>query len=130
MQDVKINVDDIKLYGLFKKKTINIISLTRDIPLPRKTKAFDKFKVFVPYAWGNMDEKAGLGGAFSDIIIGKPYEISTESFQEQGLYDNESHALYHAKYILTRFARACLYINKYSQHSTTAWGCSTNSKFH
>lgn len=69
-----------------------------------------------------MDVKAGLGGAFSDIILGKPFEISTESFQEQGSYDDERHAFFHAKYILTRFARACLYINKYSQHSTTAWG--------
>lgn len=121
IQEQKLKDDDIKLYGLYKRRQ-SIFYIKHDYPLPRRTKAIDKYKVFVPYAWGNMDVKAGLGGAFSDIIVGKPFEISTESFQEQGLYDEERQALFHAKYILTRFARACLYINKYSQHSTTAWG--------
>lgn len=120
IQEHKIQDDDIKLYGLYKRRQ-SVFYIKCDYPLPRRTKALDKFKVFVPYAWGNMDEKAGLGGAFSDVILGRPFEIITESFQEQGVYDNETHALYHAKYILTRFARACLYINKFSQHSTTAW---------
>ena len=28
----------------------------------------------------------------------------------------------HAKYLMTKFLRALLYVNKFSQHSTTAWG--------
>ena len=28
----------------------------------------------------------------------------------------------HAKYLMTKFLRALLYVNKHSQHSTTSWG--------
>ena len=59
---------------------------------------------------------------FSDIIVAKPYEIATETYQEQGCYNSIDKAIAHAKYIMTRFARACLYIKKTSQHSTNAWG--------
>ena len=33
-----------------------------------------------------MDEKAGLGGAYADIIISKLNQICTESYIEQGCY--------------------------------------------
>lgn len=121
IQHNKLKDTDIKVYGLINRRQSEVY-IPSNYPLPRKTNNIDKFKVFVPYAWGNMDEKAGLGGAFSDIIIGYPNEITTESFQEQGGYDSLEKAQFHAKYIMTRFARACLYVNKYSQHSTTAWG--------
>lgn len=112
------NVDDIKLYALSGK----VYYIGKDYPIPRKTKAFDKFKVFVPYAWGNMSEQAGLGGAYSDVIIAKPYEIVTETYQEQGSFVTIADAKKHAKFLMTKFARALLYLNKHSQHSTTAWG--------
>jgi superfamily II DNA or RNA helicase len=117
----KQNPTDLKIYGLLKRRQV-IVYVPFNYPISQKNLNQKKFKVFVPYAWGNMDEKAGLGGAFSDIIIGKPNEICTESFQEQGSYDSLEKAFFHAKYILTTFARACLYANKYSQHSTTSWG--------
>ena len=114
----QINNKDIKLYGLSGK----IYYLGKDYPIPRKTKAFNKFKVFVPYAWGNMSENTGLGGAYSDVIIAKPYEIVTETYQEQGPFAIIADAKKHAKFLMTKFARALLYLNKHSQHSTTAWG--------
>jgi hypothetical protein len=117
----KQSKDDIKIYGLLSRKQSEVY-VPKNYPFPRTTKAMNKYKVFVPYAWGNMDEKAGLGGAFSDIIIASPNEVCTESFQEQGTYSTFEKASYHAKYLMTRFARALLYLNKYSQHSTTAWG--------
>lgn len=112
------NKDDIKLYATSGKSYY----VDKNYPLPRKTKSFGTFKIFVPYAWGNMDEKAGLGGAYSDIIIGRPHEISTETYQEQGPFETITDAKKHAKFLMTKFARALLYINKHSQHSTTAWG--------
>jgi hypothetical protein len=115
---IQKNKDDIKLYAISGE----VYFLQKNYPIPRKTKAFDKFKVFVPYAWGNMSEQAGLGGAYSDIIIAKPYEIVTETYQEQGLFVTIADAKKHAKYLMTKFARALLYLNKHSQHSTTAWG--------
>lgn len=96
--------------------------VSRDYPFPRVSKGFKKYKVFVGYAWGNMSEKTGLGGAYSDIIIGEPFEACIETYQEQGVFENKKEAKYQAKYIMTKFVRALLYKNKHSQHSTTAWG--------
>ncbi len=112
------NKDDIKLYAISGK----VYFLNKKYPLPKKTKGFDKYKVFIPYAWGNMDEKAGLGGAYSDVILAEPYDVVTETYQEQGSFDSRQYAIKHAKFLMTKFARALLYLNKHSQHSTTAWG--------
>ena len=92
---------------------------------PKNKPEFDynKYRVLIPYAWGNMDEqKNGLGGAFADIIIALPGEICTERYLVSGSFDDKETAQKHAKYLMTKFARALLYMNKTSQHSTTAWG--------
>ena len=121
LSDVKKNDTDIKIFGSYKRnRTVKYVP--SNYPLPKKSRAFGKYKVFVPYAWGGMDEKKYLGGTYSDIIVAKPYEIATETYQEQGCYDTIDRAIAHAKYIMTRFARACLYIEKKTQHSTNAWG--------
>lgn len=91
-------------------------------PLPKVTKALNKYKIFVTYAWGNMSEDSGLGGAYSDIIIASPNVATTETWQESGQFENFEQAKKHAKYLMTRFTRSLLYVNKHSQHSTTAWG--------
>ena len=115
--DKKMNDDDMVLYGDRRKKYY----IAKDYPLPRTSVAFEKYKVLYTYAWGGMDGKY-LGGSYSDIIIAEPFEICTETYQEQGAYSTKDEARKHAKYILTRFARALLYMNKHSRHSTTAWG--------
>lgn len=69
-----------------------------------------------------MVRKFGLGGAYSDIIIASPNVATTETWLESGNFDTFDLARKHAKYLMTTFARALLYINKHSQHSTTAWG--------
>ncbi len=119
--DSKTHHNDIKVYGSIKRRRVEKY-IPANYPLPKKSLAFNKYKVFIPYAWGGMDENKWLGGTFSDVIVGKPNEIVTESYQEQGSYDDFKKAFYHAKYIMTKFARACLYFNKFSQHSTTSWG--------
>jgi superfamily II DNA or RNA helicase len=110
--------DDIKMYSSSEQ----VFFLARQYPVPKITGSFTKFKVFVPYAWGNMSDGPGLGGAFANIVVAKPYEICTETFQEQGPFDDLATATKHAKYILTRFVRGLLFLNKNSQHSTSAWG--------
>jgi hypothetical protein len=117
---LKKDEKSLKIYGLINRKQ-SLVNVSKDFILPKKNKNIYQYKVFVPYAWGNMDEKSGLGGAFSDVVVGSPNEICTESFLEQGPFKSKKEAQFHAKYILTKFARACLYVNKYSQHSTTAW---------
>lgn len=126
LQDKKLYSSDILVYA--KSGVIKYVS--SDYPFPRKTSAFSKYKVFVPYAWGNMSEKAGLGGAFSDIIIGKPYEACTETYLESGCFSDFTTAQKHAKYLLTKFCRSLLYVNKFSQHSTTAWGAVPIQDYH
>lgn len=117
MSEERVSDTDIKVIGL---KQVRFIP--RDYPLPKRTNAIDKYKVFVPYAWGNMSATAGLGGAFADIIVAKPYEICTETYLESGCFESLDKAQKHAKYLMTKFARAMLFVNKTSQHSTTAWG--------
>ena len=112
------NDTDIKIYA----KSGLVLFASSDYRFPRVSSALEKYKVFIPYAWGNMSEKSGLGGAFADIIVAKPYEACTETYLESGYFDNIETAKKHAKYLMTRFARGLLYMNKTSQHSTTSWG--------
>lgn len=116
-QDDRLLSSDIKVYCNGQPKYI-----PENYQLPKTTVAFEKFKIFVPYAWGNMNEKTGLGGAYADIIIAYPHEICTETYQESGAFGTFEIAQKHAKYLMTKFLRALLYVNKFSRHSTTAWG--------
>lgn len=84
----------------------------------------------IPYAWGNMSEKNGLGGAFSDIIIAFPHQACTETYLESGPFDTFDLAKKHEKYLMTKFCRALLYVNKFSQHSTSAWGAIPIQDYH
>lgn len=109
--------NDIKIYA----KSGLVLYVPFDYQFPKKGVAFSNYKVFIPYAWGNMSEGSGLGGAFSDIIIGFPFEACTETYLESGSFNDYETAKKHAKFLMTKFARALLYKNKYSQHSTTSW---------
>lgn len=126
MQTERIREDDIKIYG--SKGLVRYVPF--DYDLPKKTVAFNKYKIFVGSAWGNMSGSAGLGGAYADIIIGSPHEICTETFQESGCFDDYETAKKHAKYIMTKFARALLFVNKVSQMSTQAWGAVPIQDYH
>lgn len=117
LQVSKEKEDDVRVWI----KSGNIMYVPDKYPFPKKTEAFKWFKVFVPYAWGNMSEKKYLGGAFSDIIIAGPNEACTETYIESGCFETYDKAEKHAKYLMTKFTRALLYVNKVSQHSTTAW---------
>ena len=113
----RIHKNDLRLYA----KSAKVYYLPSNYPLPKSTGNEYSYKIFVPYAWGNMSSNH-LGGAYSDIIIAKPGDIATETYQEQGCYRNINLTKRHAKYIMTKFVRALLYKNKHSQHSTSAWG--------
>ena len=117
LQDDCLKNDDIKVYA-----TKTIKWAPSDYKFPKVTHAMEKYKVFVPYAWGGMDEQNGLGGSYADIIIASPHEVCTETYLESGCFEDKETARKHAKYIMTKFLRALLYKNKFSRHSTTAWG--------
>ncbi|WP_035344689.1 Eco57I restriction-modification methylase domain-containing protein [Haploplasma modicum] len=110
------NSTDIRIYGLYERRQ-TIAYIDTDYDVPRKTISFDKYKVFIGKAWGNWS-KNYLGGAYSDIIVARPSEICTENFLEVGPFDNIEMANNMAKYLMTRFARGLLYLNKYSQDNS------------
>ena len=115
--------NDLKVYGNLGRSTRTIRYIRRDYKLPSKVEkamldTIERYKIFFPNAWGNMDEKSGLGGSFSNIIIASPFEICTQTYNVTGCFDTKKHAEYHAKYLLTRFARALLYANKSGRHAS------------
>lgn len=118
MSIVRQSKTDILVYGSFNE----VRYVPRDYAFPRRTKALEKFKVLVGSAWGNMSEKTGLSGAYANVIVAKPFEACTETYQESGCFDDIETCIKHAKYLMTKFARAALYVNKISQMSTTSWG--------
>ena len=121
VQDSRLKDSDIELWtGGRGGRIIKYVPV--NYPFPNTTKALHKYKVLVAYAWGNWSEGAGLGGAYSDIIIARPNVATTETWQESGAFEDFEVARKHAKYLMTKFTRALLYFNKHSQHSTTAWG--------
>jgi type II restriction enzyme len=114
--DIKRNDNDLTIYGLENRmQTIKYISA--DYPLPKITIAMSSYKVFVGKAWGNWSDNY-LGGAYSDIIIANPEDICTENFIESGNFNSLSLARYQAKYLMTRFLRALLFLKKYSQDNS------------
>ncbi|WP_051619017.1 Eco57I restriction-modification methylase domain-containing protein [[Mycoplasma] collis] len=110
--------NNIKVYGIYKRT--KKIKYTNKINFKIDNTFFNKYKVFVPEAWGNFSEKY-LGGAYSNIIIAKPKEIATKTFLEHFDFDNLDKAKKYAKYLMTRFLRALLFKNKHSHHTRTAW---------
>ncbi len=113
MKDKKSN-EDLTVYA----SNGRIVFCSSDYPLPKCSIAINKYKLFIPSAWGNMSENSGLGGAYSDVIIGGPRDICTETFVECGIYDNYELAKKASKYVLSKFVRALIYVNKVSQQSS------------
>ena len=124
LQDKKLCDTDIKIYGT---RVVKYVPLNYDFP---KKENLNKYKVFIPYAWGAMDGNKYFGGSYSDIIIGYPNEACTETYLESGSFDNYQTVKKHAKYLLTKFLRALLYLNKFSRHSTTAWASVPVQDYH
>ena len=119
IHDKRMSKTDIRLYSSKGR----VFYVPHDYPFPSLDNQLSKYKVFVPYAWGNWSASSPfLGGAYANVIVAGPNEACTETFQEQGGYDDEASAWNLAKYINTKFVRALLYLNKHSQHSTTSWG--------
>ena len=78
----------------------------------------ESFKIFVPKAWGNMDERKGyLGGAFSEILVAKPFDACSEMYIEFGPFNNIDEAKNAKKYFYTKFFRAVFYKDKTSQNT-------------
>ena len=110
------NDDDIKVYGMINKK-LSFKFVNSAYPIPRKTDAFNKYKVFVRKTWGNMSDNF-IGGSYSNVIIGNPYDICTESFLEIGCFDTLDLVKKQAKYLMSKFLRALMFLKKFNIDAT------------
>ena len=90
VSDERTSDNDISIYGLKARKNV-ICFAKQDYPIPKVTKAKDKYKVLLGKAWGNFS-KGYLGGAYADIIIAFPNEICTENYLECGCFDTYKEA--------------------------------------
>lgn len=109
--DLPNSETDIKVFGGINKQRAERY-IPYDYPLLKQIDLIQKYKVFVPWAWGNMDKKAGLGGAFADIIIAYPQQVCTMTYNTCGIFDSYDDVVKHAKYMMTKFFRALLFMNK------------------
>lgn len=112
LRDVREEPTDIRV---FTPKGLRYVP--HNYPFPKTGSSFDSYKVFITRAWGNMSEHNGLGGAYADIFIGQPKDACIESYLESGNFTTEDDARKYAKYLMTKFARGLLYVNKYT-HDT------------
>ena len=80
----------------------------------KKTKAFEKYKIFIAKAYG----VGAIGETMSSPILAEPEECCTETFLEIGGFDTEKEAENLIKYIRTKFFRALVGIQKQTQNTT------------
>ena len=85
----------------------------------RKDKSFSTYKVIIPKLWGNLSVSAGIGGAYADVMIASPNEVCSYSYNVCGVSENRDKAVYTAKYLLSKFLRAMLSINKKGKDATS-----------
>ena len=109
-REEKTNQNDIRIFGGIEHKRAERY-VASDFPM-KDNPTLGKYKVFVPWAWGNMDEKAGLGGAFADIIIAERNDVCSMTYNTCGQYDDYESAKKQAKYMMTTFFRGLLYNSK------------------
>lgn len=114
--DEKLSDDDLKIYGMINRRWVEKY-VPNNYPLKRKWKGFTKYKLYVREEWGNYQGKY-LGGSYGDIILALPYELSTESFLENGCFDDIDGVRKHAKYIISKFVRALIFVRKYGPHTS------------
>lgn len=112
LNDVRHADDDIRV---FTPKGLKYTP--QDYPFPRLGTSFDSYKVFIPAAWGGWSGSTDLGGPYANTFIGYPADACIESYLECGPFATKQEAVYTAKYLMTNFTRALLYLNKYSQHT-------------
>lgn len=116
LQDNTHRKNDVRLFGLFDDITRGYKYIPRK-DLPKISSNIDAWKLFVPKAWGNMSERIGFGGSYANICVARPGDVCSETFIEFGPFKNQDEAYRMAKYFMTKFFRALLYLAKTSQNT-------------
>ncbi len=111
------NETDVRLFGLVTSDDRGYRFIDRSA-LPKVSPNLDHYKLFVPKAWGNMSERIGLGGSYANICVAAPGDACTETFIEFGPFADQDETIKMAKYFMTKFFRALLFLAKDSQNTT------------
>lgn len=107
----------VRLFGLSDRRQRTSVYIDRN-KIPKVSPLLDKWKLFVPKAWGAMNEDSGyLGGAYSPIEIARPGDCCSETYIEFGPFADEAQTLNARKYFYTKFFRAVFYRDKFSQNT-------------
>lgn len=122
LKNKKENIDDIRIFGFIgTTRVIKYVDKNYPLPKPRRGNQKGFWKVLLPKGWGGMSGKF-LGGTYSSILIVGPDDICTVNYMETGYCKNFEEAKKHAKYCMSKFARATLMNNKFSYNNTKeAW---------
>lgn len=109
--------DDVRLFGLLSDGSRGYRYISR-ASLPKISNNIDQYKLFIPKAWGNMATNIGLGGSYSNICVASPGDVCSETFIEFGPFASQDETIKAAKYFMTQFFRALLFLAKDTQNTT------------
>ncbi len=116
LRDRREKTSDVRLFGLFADGKRGYKFIPR-ADLPKESRNLDRYKLFVPKAWGNMSDSIGLGGSYANICVARPGDVCSETFIEFGPFSNHDETIKMAKYFMTKFFRALLFLAKDSQNT-------------
>lgn len=116
LHDTPRGQEPIRLFGLLPNGTRGYKYITR-AELPKESENLQHHKLFVPKAWGNMSGAIGLGGSYANICVASPNDACSETFIEFGPFSTREETIKMAKYFMTRFFRALLFLAKDSQNT-------------
>ncbi len=108
--------DDVRLFGLLSDSSRGYRYISR-ASLPKVSPLIDRYKLFVPKAWGNMATNIGLGGSYSNICVASPGDVCSETFIEFGPFASQEETIKVAKYFMTKFFRTLLFLAKDTQNT-------------
>lgn len=104
----------LKIYGVKGNKggAKRMIGYIKKTSLKTGLSSILKYKLFFSYAYST--------GATvpPEIIVGKPYEIATETFLQIGNFDTEKECRNCLQYVKTKFFRALLYFNRIQKNAS------------
>ena len=116
VSNVRTPTHSIRLFGNKARKRSHVF-IERS-KLIKESPMLEKYKLFVPKAWGNMDERSGyIGGSFSEILVADPLDCCSEMYIEFGPFKTKGEAENAKKYFYTKFFRAVFYRDKISQNT-------------
>lgn len=116
LRDQRKEPSDVRLFGLFADGKRGYKFIPR-ADLPKESQNLDHHKLFVPKAWGNMSDSIGLGGSYANICVARPGDVCSETFIEFGPFSDHDETIKMAKYFMTKFFRALLFLAKDSQNT-------------